>query len=125
MDKAPKKKRATYQDVIDAPAHKVAEIIGGELRLNNRPRTPALMAATTLVGVLGRPFQRGRSGPGGWILIAGPELHFGSDVAVPDLGAWRRERLRVVPDVQGIAVVPDFVCEVLSSSTERIDRAEK
>jgi hypothetical protein len=38
MDHEPsKKRRATYQDVIDAPEHMVAEIIGGELRLADAP----------------------------------------------------------------------------------------
>jgi len=65
MARAPKKKRATYLDVIDSPPNMVAEIIGGELRLNNRPRTPALAAAATLGEELGPPFKRGRGGPGG------------------------------------------------------------
>jgi len=35
-----KQQRATYQDVIDAPEHTLAEIIGGELRLSLRPAAP-------------------------------------------------------------------------------------
>jgi hypothetical protein len=37
-----KKRRATYQDLLDAPEHMVAEILGGELRLSNRPAGPAI-----------------------------------------------------------------------------------
>lgn len=125
MEKAPKKKRATYQDVIDSPPNMVAEIINGELRLNNRPRYPALAAATVLGEELGPPFKRGRGGPGGWILLDEPELHFEGDVVVPDLGGWRRERLPVIPDAAFVTIAPDWVCEVLSKSTERMDRAEK
>jgi hypothetical protein len=125
MEEAPKKRRATYQDVIDSPPNMVAEIIDGELRLSNRPRYPALAAATALGEELGPPFKRGRGGPGGWIILFEPELHLGDEVVVPDLAGWRRERLPVIPDAAFVAVAPDWVCEVLSRSTERMDRAEK
>ena len=39
------KKRATYQDVLDAPEHMVAEIIDGELHLSPRPGGPATAPA--------------------------------------------------------------------------------
>jgi len=42
------------------------------------------------------PFRRGRGGPGGWVLLFEPELHFGADVLVPDLAGWRRERMPVI-----------------------------
>nr|AYM52748.1 hypothetical protein [Archangium disciforme] len=54
-----------------------------------------------------------------------PELHLDSDVLVPDLAGWRRERMPEVPDVVGIELVPDWLCEVLSPSTEKLDRARK
>jgi hypothetical protein len=120
-----KKRRATYQDVIDSPEHMVAEIIGGELRLSNRPRGPAVAAASALGEELGPPFKRGRGGPGGWLILDEPELHLGDEIVVPDLAGWRRERLPVVPDAAFITVPPDWVCEVLSRSTERTDRTEK
>jgi len=125
MDEAPKKKRATYQDVIDSPPHVVAEIIAGELRLNNRPRAPHLAASSALGEELGPPFKRGRGGPGGWILLDEPELHLGDDILVPDLGGWRVERMPVLQDVAYFELAPDWVCEVISKSTERMDRAEK
>jgi Uma2 family endonuclease len=54
-----------------------------------------------------------------------PELHFGNDVLVPDLAAWRRTRLRALPPAAYLTLAPDWVCEVLSASTETIDRGEK
>jgi hypothetical protein len=39
------KKRATYQDVLDAPEHKIAEIIDGELHLSPPPTRAAEAAA--------------------------------------------------------------------------------
>jgi Uma2 family endonuclease len=119
------KRRATYQDVLDAPEHVVAEIIAGELRLSPRPAGPATSVASVLGAELVLPFGRGRGGPGGWIILAEPELHLGDEVVVPDLAGWRRERMPVVPDEAFFTVVPDWICEVLSPSTERMDRAEK
>lgn len=120
-----KKRRATYQDVIDSPEHMVAEIVGGELRLSNRPRGPALAVASALGEELGPPFKRGRGGPGGWLILDEPELHLGDDIVVPDLAGWQRERLSHAPDAAFLTVPPDWVCEVLSRSTEKTDRAEK
>jgi Uma2 family endonuclease len=44
---------------------------------------------------------------------------------VPDLAGWRRERLPTIPEEAYFSLAPDWVCEVLSPSTERIDRARK
>ncbi|MEZ4222349.1 MAG: Uma2 family endonuclease [Polyangiaceae bacterium] len=117
---------ATYDDILAAPANKVAEILGGELRLSPRPAKPHAAAASALGEELGPPFKRGRGGPGGWILLDEPELHLGADVVVPDLGGWRRERLPVLTDEEPhFTLAPDWACEVLSASTARYDRAEK
>ena len=34
------RRRATYQDVLDAPAHQVAEIVDGTLHTHPRPAMP-------------------------------------------------------------------------------------
>ena len=44
---------------------------------------------------MGSPFHR--YGPGGWVNIDDPELHFGNDVIMPDLAGWRRERVPTLP----------------------------
>jgi Uma2 family endonuclease len=64
-------------------------------------------------------------GPGGWLVLHKPELRLGDDVLVPDLAAWRCERLPAVSTGEYPAVAPDWVCEVLSPSTARIDRTKK
>jgi Uma2 family endonuclease len=125
MSDRSEKRRATYQDVLDAPDHKVAEIINGELRLSPRPGLPHASVTSELSYELGPPFHRGRGGPGGWIILAEPELHFGEDVVVPDLAGWRRERLPHVPNTAFLTLAPDWICEVLSRSTEQMDRIEK
>lgn len=122
----PAPRRATYQDVLDAPRNKVAEIIHGALRLSPRPAKAHTAAATTLGEELGPPFRRGRGGPGGWIILDEPELHLGPDILVPDLAGWRRERLPYLTDEEPFfTLAPDWLCEVLSPSTHKTDRAEK
>ena len=118
-------KRATYQDVLDAPEHVVAEILDGELCLSPRPAPRHALAASRLGAALIPPFDRGRAGPGGWWLLDEPELHIGDHVVVPDLAGWRRERMPVLPEEAYFSLAPDWVCEVLSPSTERIDRSRK
>jgi Uma2 family endonuclease len=117
-------KRATYEDVLSAPENKVAEILDGELFLSPRPAPRHAVASTRLAGVL-VPFDDGPGGPGGWRILFEPELHFGEDVVVPDLGGWRRERLPAIPDTAFFSLAPDWICEVLSPATERIDRGRK
>lgn len=119
------KKDATYADLYDVPENFVAEILGGELYASPRPAFPHAVAASALSVFIGGPFQFGINGPGGWLVLNEPELRLGDDVLVPDLGAWRRERLPSVSTGGYPAVPPDWVCEILSPSTARIDRARK
>lgn len=116
---------ATYQDVLNAPPTAIAEVIGGELSVQPRPSSLHTSVATALGEELGPPFKRGRGGPGGWMLLDEPELHLGADVVVPDLAGWRRERMPELPDVAYLSLAPDWVAEVLSPSTFRIDRIRK
>ena len=118
-------RRATYQDVLDAPAHRVAEIVDGTLYTHPRPAPPHAVASSYLGGELTGPFGKGRGGPGGWWIIDEPELHLGEDILVPDLAGWRRERMPELPDTAYFTLAPDWVCEVLSSSTRRVDLHEK
>ncbi len=121
----PAPRKATYEDVLDAPEHLVAELIDGVLHTHPRPATPHAQAATVLGEELGPPFKRGRGGPGGWIILYEPEIHLSEHVLVPDLGGWRRETLPTLPEVPYLELRPDWVAEVLSPSTRRHDRALK
>ena len=118
-------RRATYQDVLDAPAHRVAEIIDGTLYTHPRPAMLHALANSVLGHDLGNPFQFGRGGPGGWWLIDEPELHLGEDILVPDLAGRRRDRMPDYPDTAYVTLAPDWVCEVLSSLTRKVDLHEK
>ena len=118
-------RRATYQDVLDAPAYRVAEIVDGTLYTQPRPAPRHAVASSRLGIDLGGPFDRGRGGPGGWWILDEPELHLGEDILVPDLAGWRRERMEELPDTAYFTLAPNWACEVLSASTRRLDLHEK
>jgi Uma2 family endonuclease len=121
----PAKRRPTYEDLLAVPKHLVAEIINGTLVTMPRPASLHARASSRLGAELDGPFDRGRGGPGGWILLDEPELHLHGDVLVPDLSGWRRERMPELPDASAFELAPDWICEVLSPSTAATDRAEK
>src|SRR5687768_1083960 len=111
----PARRRATYQDVLDAPERVIAQIVDGELGLSPRPRPAHADAIGGLMSEVGPRFSRrspGGRGPGGWLILVEPELHLDEDVLVPDLVGWRRERLPEVPETAAIGLAPDWVCEV-------------
>jgi Uma2 family endonuclease len=122
-------RKATYADIEALPDEVVGEILAGELVVSPRPR---LRHASALGGIQTQtmgPFQHGRGGPGGWVILPEPELRLGVDpdfdTVVPDLAGWRRERWPEVPDEAAATLAPDWVCEVLSPKTAFADRVHK
>jgi Uma2 family endonuclease len=121
----PARRAATYEDVLALPEHLVGEIIDGELHVSPRPAPRHALASSVLGGEIGPPYHGGRGGPGGWWILDEPELHLDRDVVVPDLAGWRRERMPALPDQAFFTIAPDWICEVLSPATARIDRMKK
>ena len=117
--------RATYQDVLDAPPHQVAEIVDGQLYTHPRPAPPHALASSLLGYTIGPPFHQGRGGPGGWWILDEPELHLGDDIIVPDIAGWWRERMLALPTEAYFTLAPDWTCEVLSPSTRKLDLGGK
>ncbi|MDE0348003.1 MAG: Uma2 family endonuclease [Boseongicola sp.] len=118
-------RRAAYQDVLDAPPHKVAEVIAGRLHTHPRPASRHAWASSGIGAKISPPFNYGDGGPGGWWIVFEPELHLAEDIVVPDLAGWRRETMPEYPDAAYFMIAPDWVCEVLSPSTRRLDLSEK
>lgn len=111
-------------------ARMTVEILDGFQLMSPRSGLPQAMVAGKLYSALDHCFSRKSGGPperpGGWIVLIEPELHLGDSVIVPDIAAWRRDRLPR-PDLRSAAthVAPDWACEVLSESTAKADRQRK
>jgi Uma2 family endonuclease len=116
---------ALYEQLRALPDNVIGEIIGGELVVSPQPAVRHMRASSRIHNDLGGPFDRGKGGPGGWVILFETELHLHGDVLVPDLVGWRRERMPRLPDAVGVEIAPDWVCEVLSPSTAKIDRTKK
>jgi Uma2 family endonuclease len=101
---------ATYEDLAALPDTLVAEIVNGELHATPRPAPRHAIAGSVL---------------GGWWILLEPELHLAGDVLVPDWAGWRRSRMPHPPESAYFPLAPDWICEVLSPSTSRLDRAQK
>lgn len=119
-------RRASFGDLESVPPHQVGEIVGGELYVSPRPALPHARVKTRLAQDIS-PYDEATGGekPGGWVLLIEPEMHLGGDALVPDLAGWRREHLPEIPDTAAMELAPDWVCEVISPSTEALDRARK
>jgi Uma2 family endonuclease len=107
---------ATRADLEALPRGVTGEIIDGVLYTAPRPRAHHATIEGAIGDGLRGPFHRGKSGPGGWWILQEPgiELPEAPEVA-PDLAGWRRERMPKLPDGP-IQVVPDWVCEILSTN---------
>jgi len=116
---------ATYDDLMKISDIMVAEIVDGELHASPRPAPRHANAGSSLGVLIGGPFHHGRGGPGGWWILAEPELHCGRNVLVPDCAGWRRDRMPHLPETAYFAIAPDWICEVMSPSTARLDRTKK
>ncbi len=89
----------------------VGEIINGRLVTPPRPAPKHAVASSILGYELQGPFDRGRSGPGGWWILDEPEIHIGSDSLVPDIAGWRRERMSIRPKAAWFDLAPDWLCD--------------
>ncbi|MCF8014567.1 MAG: Uma2 family endonuclease [Chromatiaceae bacterium] len=117
-------KQTLYEQLETLPGGLTGEILNGQLHTQPRPAGPHAKAESELTYDLVGSYGRGRGGPGGWWIIVEPEIHFITDteVTVPDLAGWRKERMPQIPEGHGFEVVPDWICEILSPSTESKDR---
>jgi Uma2 family endonuclease len=121
----PARNRATYDDLYAIPENVTGEIIDGEIIATPRPSARHTHVESTLGYELGPPFQFGRGGPGGWIILVETEIMLGEDLLVPDLTGWKKERFPGLTTDNWISVRPDWICEILSPSTTRLDKVRK
>ena len=116
-----------YETLAGLPEGLTGEILDGQIQTQPRPTGRHAHAESVLGMRLGPPYRFGEGGPGGWWILIEPEVHFVRDteVAVPDLAGWRRERLPSIPEDQRFLVAPDWVCEILSPGSRSKDREIK
>lgn len=105
------------------------ELIAGEVvpREMSRPAHGRVQAKVS--GTLD-PFHRkpgGPRGPGGWWIMTEVEVHYArsGEVFRHDVVGFRRDRHDACPTEFPVKARPDWVCEVLSTSTARFDVVKK
>jgi Uma2 family endonuclease len=120
-------KCSLYDQLLALPDTLTGEILNGQLHTQPRPSGPHGRATARLDRTIGRGYDDGEGGPGGWWIFIEPEVHFVRDVEVlvPDLAGWRRERMPEIPQGHRFEIVPDWICEILSPSTASKDREIK
>jgi Uma2 family endonuclease len=120
----PARPLATYADLEALPENLVGEIVFGVLHAHPRPRPMHARVATRLTMKVGASFDSDE--PDGWVILDEPEMHLGPHVIVPDVAGWRRTRMPQIPiDKAYFELPPDWVCEVLSPGTAKLDRGDK
>lgn len=116
--------RDLYSELEALPDALIGEILNGQLHAHPRPGGKHVLVASNIGIEIGGPFHKGKGGPGGWWILIEPEIHLALDteVVVPDVAGWRRERLPSIQDGHKFTVAPDWICEVISPSSESFDR---
>jgi len=123
----PAVKRATYADIEALPDDQRVELIDGQIVALPAPLPRHSNVQRVLGWSIGKPYHDddGRGGPGGWWIFPEVDIAIGQEVVRPDVAGWRRGRLIDPGDMRPIKLAPDWVCEVLSPSTEAHDRVYK
>jgi Uma2 family endonuclease len=108
-------------DLLAIPAERrFHELVDGDLVEKEAASGRHGEAQTRLGRNLG-PFDRRTGGPpdrpGGWRFASDVEVYFDAQNTLrPDNVGWRRERLPTMPSEVPVRVVPDWVCEILSTN---------
>ena len=119
--------RATLADLLAIPEERRRhEIIDGDLVEKEAASGRHGSAQGRLFRRLG-PYDRRPGGrwPGGWWFATEVEILLAdTQVFRPDIAGWRRERLAAPSAEVPVSVVPDWVCEILSTN-KRNDLVKK
>ncbi len=115
-----KPRSATLADLLALPNEGQGyEIIDGELSEKETSAEHA-SAQANIVSRLKPRFGRQPGGrwPGGWWFMTEPLVEFPgrSNPLRPDLAAWRRDKCPNRPSGSVVTIIPDWICEVLSSN---------
>lgn len=108
----------------------VREVIRGVEMMSPRPARRHATAASRLATRISHAFDGPagfEDGPGGWVILFGPELRLeGEDPVSPDIAGWRELRApEEDTDEAAYYTAPDWMCEVLSPRSKTWDREVK
>ncbi len=111
------------------PASAQGEIARGVYMMTPRPRIVHGEVQGNLFAALRLRFGWGEGiAAPEWLFVVEPEIRSEENLSrlVPDLAAWRRSTTGWPgPNETPVSLVPEWVAEVLSPTTERSDRREK
>lgn len=117
------RKRATYDDLIAAPEHLIAEIIDGELLTRRYFGFIDGAALTALHHALGTPYLHSRKPATPFVWLR-PEVHYNGDVVVPEFGMWHKFEVWDFKDWREFNVTPRWALEYITPWTD-IERHQK
>ncbi len=121
----PALKLPDYDDILALPDNIIGEIINGRLQTQPRPAPRHALASSALGSQLFGHFSHNGGDSDDWWILDEPELHINNQIIVPDLAGWRKSSMTTLPDTAWFETVPDWICEILSPGTAKIDRSEK
>lgn len=124
---APKRPVSTLEEALARPESERVELIRGTLVRKAAPTGEHGTAQSHIVAGVIPQFDRRPGGrwPGGWWILTEVDITLGEELFRPDIAGWRRERAAARPRGRPIALRPDWICEVLSPTTEEVDRVDK
>ena len=102
----PAQQSRLYDQVLSLPENLTGEIIDGQLHTQPRSAWPHALAGSRLNADIESVYGRGRG-------------VLDKQVMVPDIAGWRRERIPDPPLGHKIEVIPEWICEIFSPSTNR------
>ncbi len=117
---------ALRKELEKLPDNVTGEVIAGALYTMARPPPSHAMIKRNLGTDLGSGPRNGPPPPSNWVNLPELEILFPTgESVVPDLVGWRAERIAGHLDENPVTVVPDWICEILSTSTRRKDLGVK
>lgn len=101
------------------------ELIDGKLILSPRPASKHILVVARLTTMLSNAFDLGSAEPSGWWILPEPEVLFIRNKFVPDICGWRKEKQPSLPEGNPLEEIPDWVCEVVSLGSRKLDHQAK
>lgn len=127
MKGLPRQSNATVEDLLRRSDQERLELIRGSLLEKAAPTAEHAHAQSGVDRHVAWRFSRKPGGrwPGGWWILTELDVRFGAEVLRPDLCGFRRDRAPDPPKGRPVDLRPDWVCEILSPTTQDRDRVEK